>query len=115
MPGEFISPIFLREKREGGYHLILDLKKLNELIEYKKFNYSTYKAKYVYGYKLHIKDAYYNIPIYEPHQKFLNCEYKSRLFKFMVLPNGYTEGPRKCTKLLKPPTCHYEGNLKEYL
>ena len=47
--------------------------------------------------KFDIKDAYYSIPIYEPHQKFLKFEYKSRLFKFTVLPNGYTEGTRKFT------------------
>ena len=36
-------------------------------------------------------------------KKILKFEYKSRLFKFTVLPNGYTEGPRKFTKLLTPP------------
>ena len=53
--------------------------------------------------KLDTKDAYYNIPIYEPHQKFLDFEYKSRLFEFTVLPNGYREQSRKFTTLLKPP------------
>ena len=53
--------------------------------------------------KLDTKDAYYNIPIYEPHEKFLNFEYKSRLFEFTVLPNGYREQSRKFTTLLKPP------------
>ena len=57
----------------------------------------------MYMAKLDIKDAYYSIPIYEPHQKILKFEYKSRLFKFPVLPNGYTERPIKFTKLLKPP------------
>ena len=36
-PGEFISSIFHREKRDGGYLLILNFKKLNEIFEYKKF------------------------------------------------------------------------------
>ena len=40
-------------------------------------NYTTHKAK------LHIKDAYYRILIYEPHQKILKLEYRSRLFKSM--------------------------------
>ena len=39
----------------------------------------------------------------EPHQKFLNFEYKSILFEFTVLPNGDREQSRKFTKLLKPP------------
>ena len=56
----------------------------------------------MYMANLDIKDAYYSISIYEQHQKFLKFERKSRLFKFTVLPNGYTEGPRKFTKFLKP-------------
>ena len=55
----------------------------------------------MYMAKLDNKDAYYSILIKS--QKFLKFEYKSRLFKFTVLPNGYTERPRKFTKLLKPP------------
>ena len=35
--------------------------------------------------------------------KILKFEYKSRLFKFMVLGDGYMEVPRKFTKFLKPP------------
>ena len=37
----------------------------------------------MYMVKLHIKDAYYSILIYKPHQKILKFEYKSRLFKSM--------------------------------
>ena len=36
-PREFISPIFLHKKSDGGFPLILKLKRLNEVIEYKKF------------------------------------------------------------------------------
>ena len=53
--------------------------------------------------KLDIKDAYYSIPIEEFHQRFLKFKCEGKLYKFMVLPNGYTERPRKFTKLLKPP------------
>ena len=101
--------MFLREKSDGGYLLIFNLKKLKESVEYKKFKMETLatiiqlKRPTMYMSKLDIKDAYFSIPIYEPHQKFLKFEYKSRLFKFTVLLNGYMEGPRKFTKLLKPP------------
>ena len=105
--GEFISPIFLREKSDGGYRLILSLKKLNQSVEYKKFKMETTIIQLIrqnmYMTKLDIKDVYYNIPIDEPHQKILKFEHKFRLFKFTILPNGYTEGPKKFTKLLKPP------------
>ena len=56
----------------------------------------------MYMAKVDIKDAYHSIQIYELHQKFLKFKYKSRLFKFTVLSNGYTEESRKLTKLLRP-------------
>ena len=85
-PGEFISPIFLREKSDGGYRLILNLKKLNESVEYKKFKTETlatviqFIGPNTYMAKLDTKDAYYSIRIYEPDQKLLKFEYKSILF-----------------------------------
>ena len=39
--GEIVSPIFVRVKPDGGYRLILNLKKLNEKEEYKKFKMET--------------------------------------------------------------------------
>ena len=101
--GEFFLTIFLRKKSDGGYYFILNLKKLNESVEFKKFKMETlftimqFIRPNMYMAKFDIKDAYYSIPIYEPHQKFLKFEYKSRVFKFTVLPNGYTEGTRKFT------------------
>ena len=80
-------------------------RKLNESVEHKRFKMETlatiiqFIRPNTYMAKLDIKDAYYSIPIYEPHQKLLKFEYKSKLFKFMVLPNGYTKGTRKFTKL----------------
>ena len=40
-PSEFFLTIFLREKSDGGYYFILNLKKLNESVEYKKFKMET--------------------------------------------------------------------------
>ena len=60
--------------------------------------------------KIDIKDAYYSIPILEQHQKLLKFIHKNCLYKFTALPNGYTEGPRKFTKALKPPLAHCRKN-----
>ena len=48
-------------------------------------------------------DAYYSILILPEHQKFLKFSLQGRLYKFTCLPNGLCSGPRKFTKLLKPP------------
>ena len=52
---------------------------------------------------LDIKDAYYSVSILSEHTKYLKFIHKGKLYKFMVLPNGLSPGPRKFTKLLKPP------------
>ena len=57
----------------------------------------------MYMAKLDIKDVYYSIPIQSQHQKYLKMKNNNKLFKYTVLPNGYTEGPRKFTKVMKPP------------
>ena len=59
--------------------------------------------------KLDIKDAYYSIPIYKPDQKYLKFQFDRFLYKYTALPNGYTEGPRKFTKLLNHHCQSSEG------
>ena len=40
-PDEFISPIFLRDKRDGSFRMILNLKTLNEHVQYHHFKMET--------------------------------------------------------------------------
>ena len=42
--GEFISPIFLRDKNDGSHRLILNLKGLNKYLEYKHFKMQTFQS-----------------------------------------------------------------------
>ena len=35
-----------------------------------------------------LKDAYYTVPIYKPHRKFLKFIWASELYKFTCMPNG---------------------------
>ena len=50
-----------------------------------------------------LNDAYYSVKIDELDTKYLEFLLNSRLLKFLVLPNGLSPGPRKFTKLTKPP------------
>ena len=108
-PREFISTIFVREKSDEGFCLILSLKRLNEVIEYKKFKMKAISTILhlvrpgMYMAKLDIRDAYHSVPICEDHQSLLKFQYQTSLFEFTSLPNGYIEEPRKFTKLMKPP------------
>ena len=107
--GEIISPIFLIPKPDGTMRFILNLKKLNGCMSYIHFKMDTINTVLslvtpnCYMAKIDIKDAYYTVPILEGHQKYLKFKFQGRLFKFVALPNGLCSGPRKFTKLLKPP------------
>ena len=107
--GEFISPIFLREKGDGKYRMILNLKELNKHLDTTHFKMETINTVIdlitpnCYMSSIDLKDAYYSVPIKEEAQKYIKFCFQGKLYKFVCLPNGYCHGPRKFTKLLKPP------------
>ena len=77
--GEYISPIFTRQKLDGSCRLILNLKNLNEDMPYIHFKMETRQSLITSGCylgSLDLKDAYYFVPIHPDHTKFL---------KFLVL------------------------------
>ena len=43
-PDQYISPIFALEKKDHSSRMILNLKKLNELVKYKKFKMDTFTS-----------------------------------------------------------------------
>ena len=122
--GELVSPIFVRSKGDGQYRLILNLRQLNEGTQYKHFKMDTLASILrlvtpgAYMAKIDIKDAYYSVPIKLKDQKCLKFTFDQVLFQFTMLPNGYSPGPRKFAKLLKPPlsTLRKQGvTVAEYI
>ena len=106
---EVISPIFLREKSDGNFRLILNLKTLNKSVEFHHFKmetiYSIMKLirKNAFMIKIDIKDAYYSVPIADVDQKYFKFLHNGQLYKYTALPNGFSPGPRKFTKIVKVP------------
>ena len=113
-PREFISPIFTLNKKDGNIRLILNLKKLNDSVEYHHFKmdniYTVLKlvSRDCWMSSLDLKDAYYIVPIHPESQSFLKCYYNGNLYKFQVFPNGLSSCPRRFTKLLKPVLALYD-------
>ena len=105
---EYISPIFLREKTDGTQRLILNLKHLNKYLEYKHFKMQTLQTILTliqpncYMATIDLKDAYYSVKIDGNDTCFLKFLCSSKLLTFVVLPNGFSPGPQKFTKLTKP-------------
>ena len=118
-PGEYISTIFIRPKKAGGFRLILNLKNLNEHVEYQHFKMDTLQSAIrlmtpnCYMASVDLRDAYYSVPIHKDDQKYLRFCWKGRLFQFTCLPNGLACAPRLFTKILKPvyATLRQKGHL----
>lgn len=107
-PDQFISPIFLRAKKNGEYRLILNLKKLNQHIPYQHFKMETFESaiglvtKNMYFCSLDIRHAYYSVPLAEEQRKYFRFIWKGKIFQFCCMANGVSPGPRLFTKLMKP-------------
>ena len=93
--------------------MILNLKQLNENVEYKKFKMDTLESivrlmrKDCFMCSLDLKNAYYTVPVAESHQAYLRFPWKLqggpiKIYQYTCFPNGLSSAPRDFTKLLKP-------------
>ena len=89
--------------------MTLNFKNLNQTLEYDHFKIETiHSAAHLIQQnhcilEIDLKDACYSVEILEEHRKDLKFFARSKLLKFIVLPNGLSSGPRKFKKLTKPP------------
>ena len=65
--------------------------------------------------KLDIEDAYNSILVCEPDEKYLKFQFDRFLYKDTALPNDYTEGLRKFSKLLNSPLSELRRVEKKWL
>ena len=104
---EYISPIFVRPKKNGEYRMILNLKELNKHIEYQHFKMDTFESALnlikpnCLMSSVDLRHAYYSVNIAEQHRKYLKFIWKDKLFQYSCLPNGIAMAPRLFTKLMK--------------
>ena len=95
--GEFVSNVFLCPKKDGGYRMILNLKKFNKFIEKVHFKMETIDTilqlvtPNCFMTKIYLSNAYLIISVFFEHRKLLKFYWRGQLFMFMVI-----------TKLLKP-------------
>lgn len=117
--GEFISGIFARQKTDGSYRVILNLKEFNKQTEHKKFKMETLKTALslisngCWMASIDLVSAYYSVPIAEEDRKYLKFEWDGTLMEYTCLPNGLSQGPRFFTKLTKPiySYLHSQGHI----
>ena len=121
----YISNIFLRDKKSGDHRLILNLKNLNQCVEYHHFKMEhlatalTLVTKDCFLASLDLSDAYYSVPVSSSHRKYLQFRFNGQSYRFTCLANGVSSAPRTFTKLMKIPLSflreHHGITITSYL
>lgn len=112
---DYLSNVFTRDKKDGGKRMILNLKQFNTHITYRHFKMeSIYQVldiirPDVYMASIDLKDAFYSIPIYIKHQKYLKFFVTNKIYQYTSMPNGYGPAMRIFTKVSKVPFSHLRG------
>ena len=105
---QFVSQLFLVEKKDGGQRPVINLKGLNQYVKVEHFKMEGLHLlpdliqAGDWMVKLDLKDAYLQIPIHPDHQKYLVFQWDDKFYQFTCLPFGLSAAPRAFTKLLKP-------------
>lgn len=105
---QFLSPIFVRPKKNGEYRMILNLKRLNEFIPYHHFKMDTFEktihliTKDMYMASLDLRHAYYSIGLAEEIQRYFRFLWDGKVYQYTSCPNGLACLPRLFTKMMKP-------------
>ena len=107
---KFISDIFTRENKDYNKRMTLNLKmsKRFENYEHSKMesiNVINSIQPNVYMASVDLKDAFYFVPIFIDHQKYLKF-YFNNLFQFTGMSNGYGPALRVFIKISKAPSPH---------
>ena len=103
-----MSSVFAVPKKDGGRRPVINLKEVNQFLKYHHFKMEgTHLLRDLlqpndWMGKIDLKDAYFVIPIWENHQKFLRFLWKDSVMEFACLPFGLASAPRIFTKLMKP-------------
>ena len=106
-PDNYVSQIFLVEKKDGGQRPVINLKGLNQFMKMEYFKMEGLHLLPVllqqgdWMAKMDLKDAYLQVPIHPDHQSFLTFQWEQKWYKFTCLPFGLSSAPRVFTKLMK--------------
>ena len=103
----YVSRVFVVEKKQGGYRMVIDLKNLNNYVNKIHFRMedkevvSTLIEKDDFLASIDLKDAFFTIPLNEKSKKFTVFEFENKRYQYNVLPFGLSSSPRIFTKILK--------------
>ena len=102
----FYSRYFTVPKKDGGLCPILNLKPFNRYIKKATFKMETLQSVIalmvpdLWMESVDLKDAYFHMPIYQGHWKYLRFFINGVAYQFKVAPFGLSSAPRLFTKLI---------------
>ena len=100
--------LFTKQKKDGTVRTILNLKCLNEFVQYQHFKVESLLDVFkiiklnVWMASVDLKDELFTVPVNESHQKYFKFEWIDKVCKFVGMPNGYSDAMRIFTRILKP-------------
>lgn len=104
---QFISNIFVVQKKNGKYRPVLNLKRLNKFIKYFHFKQESLSSvlsgisKNNFFTSIDLTDAYLTVSVKKEDRKYLKFKWKGELYEFTCLVFGLSTAPRVFTKLMK--------------
>ena len=106
-PGEgYYSRIFLVQKSSGKWRPVIDLKRLNKSLVVPRFKMESITTVWNslipgnYTFSIDLTDAYFHIPIFPGHRKYLRFVYQGVVYQFKALPFGLSSAPWIFTKVM---------------
>ena len=105
--GQFLSNLFLVEKKNGGNGPAINLKNLNKFILHEDFKMESLHCLKLFLEqddllcKIDLKEAYFSIPLNINSQKLVRFQWSENIYNFLCLCFGLGLAPRVFTKLLK--------------
>ena len=101
--GDFVCTVFTREKKDVTFRAILNLKYLNDFVQYQHFKMESLLDVFkiikpnAWMASVDIKDGFFTVPIHESYQKYFNFEWKDKVYKFVEMQNGYSDAKMTIT------------------
>ena len=109
-PGDFVSNLFIRKKKDPGkIRILANLKKLNSYVRHIHFKMDTLESVLnmvrpgCYMVSLDLESSFYALNVHPDHRKYLKVICMGKTWVFNKLPMGYAQSPYIFTKLMKIP------------
>ena len=117
-PGDFVSNLFIRHKKEPGkIRILANLKKLNSFVKHIHFKMDTLDSVIQmirpgsFMVTIDLESSFYSLNVHPDYRKYLKVICMGKIFVFKKLPMGYAQSPLQFTKLMKIPLTYLRSEF----